>query len=93
MDSQKVEAIETWEPPKAVSEVRSFLAWRVTIGDSWKKVMKFEWSNRTFQEIKRGLTMATFLTLSMPGKEYEVFCDVSHQDLGCVLMQHRKVIA
>lgn len=25
MDSQKVEAIETWERPKIVSEVRSFL--------------------------------------------------------------------
>lgn len=47
----------------------------------------------SLQELKCRFTIAPTLALPKPRKEFEVFCDVPHQGLGCVLiMQERKVI-
>ena len=58
--------------------------------------MKFEWSDaceQSFQELKTRLTSTPILTLPMSGERFVVFSDASHRSLGCVLMQHGKVIA
>ncbi|KAL2252896.1 UNVERIFIED_CONTAM: Transposon Ty3-I Gag-Pol polyprotein [Sesamum indicum] len=63
-DPAKVMVILEWEPPKNVSEIRSFL----------------------------GLA-APILALPSGDGGYVVFTDASRQALGCVLMQHGRVIA
>nr|ABA98150.1 retrotransposon protein, putative, Ty3-gypsy subclass [Oryza sativa Japonica Group] len=96
VDPSKVEAVLAWNPPKNVSEIRSFLGLagyyrRFIEGFSklarpmtelLKKEKKFEW-----------LTTAPVLTLPDIRKDFEIFCDASRQGLGCVLMQERKVVA
>ena len=57
---------------------------------------KFEWSEaceKSFQILKDRLTSAPVLTLSEGTKGFVVYCDASRVGLGCVLMQHGKVIA
>nr|KYP54626.1 Transposon Ty3-G Gag-Pol polyprotein [Cajanus cajan] len=46
-----------------------------------------------FDELKRRLTTSTMLVLPDSGDPFDVYCDASHQGLGCVLMQNRKVVA
>ncbi|XP_015939833.1 uncharacterized protein LOC107465368 [Arachis duranensis] len=48
---------------------------------------------RSFQELKCRLTSTPVLTLPNPNMAFEVYCDVSGQGLGCVLMQCKKVVA
>jgi len=47
---------------------------------------------KSFQELKRRLTTATVLTLPSRTEGFVVYSDASGKGLGCVLMQHRKVI-
>jgi hypothetical protein len=57
---------------------------------------KFEWTNaceRSFYEWKRRLTTAPILVLPDIHKDFTIYCDVSRQGLGCVLMQEERVIA
>ena len=61
-----------------------------------RKGVKFEWTDRceeSFQELKQRLTSAPVLTLPSGSEGFVVFSDASHQGLGCVLMQHEKVVA
>ena len=61
-----------------------------------RKNTKFEWSNdceRSFQELKTRLTSAPILTIPSSTEGFVVYSDASRQGLGCVLMQHGKVIA
>ncbi|KAL0405467.1 UNVERIFIED_CONTAM: Retrovirus-related Pol polyprotein from transposon [Sesamum latifolium] len=109
-DSGKVKAILEWEPPKNVSEVRSFLGlagyYRRFIKDFsviakpltnfLKKNAPFHWNDRcaqSFEELKKRLTSAPILALPSGDGGYVVYTDASRQGLGCVLMQHGKVIA
>ena len=46
-----------------------------------------------FQFLKYKLTSALVLTLPEGTKDFVVYCDASRIGLGCVLMQHGKVIA
>ena len=58
--------------------------------------MKFEWSDaceQSFNELKQLLTTAPVLTLPAGNGGYAVYCDSSRVGLGCVLMQHGRVIA
>ena len=60
-----------------------------------KKNTKFEWNEKceqSFHELNRRLVTAPILVLPESGKEFEVYCDASHQGLGCVLMQVGGVI-
>jgi len=45
------------------------------------------------EELKRRLTTALVLTLPSGTKGFVIYSDASGKGLGCVLMQHRKVIA
>jgi hypothetical protein len=61
-----------------------------------KNNTKFEWSEvceKSFQELKKRLTIAPVLTLPDIKKDIVVYCDASKQGLGCVLMQEGKVVA
>jgi hypothetical protein len=61
-----------------------------------KNNTKFEWSEaceKSFQELKKRLTMAPVLTLPDIKKDFVVYCDASKQGLGCVLVQEGKVVA
>nr|KYP66455.1 Retrovirus-related Pol polyprotein from transposon 17.6 [Cajanus cajan] len=56
----------------------------------------FIWTDaceRSFEELKRRLTTSLVLVLPNSGEPFDVYCDASHQGLGCVLMQNRKVVA
>ncbi|KAL0385909.1 UNVERIFIED_CONTAM: Transposon Ty3-I Gag-Pol polyprotein [Sesamum radiatum] len=48
---------------------------------------------QSFEELKRRLTSAPILALPSGDGGYVVYTDASRQGLGCVLMQHGKVIA
>ncbi|GAB2289717.1 hypothetical protein Dimus_038059 [Dionaea muscipula] len=61
-----------------------------------RKNVKFVWSDaceRSFIELKRRLTTAPILALPTEGGNFVIFSDASLQGLGCVLMQHGRVIA
>ncbi|RVW34757.1 Retrovirus-related Pol polyprotein from transposon 412 [Vitis vinifera] len=61
-----------------------------------QKGIKFEWSNdceRSFQELKNKLVTTPILTIPLSAGGFMVYSDASRQSLGCVLMQHEKVIA
>jgi hypothetical protein len=48
---------------------------------------------QSFQELKLKLTTTPVLALPDISKDFVVYCDASHQGLGCVLMQDGRVIA
>jgi hypothetical protein len=61
-----------------------------------RKNKKWVWSEeceKSFQELKRRLTTALVLTLPLGTEGFVVYSDASGKGLGCVLMQHGKVIA
>ena len=61
-----------------------------------RKEEKFIWSDacqHSFDELKHRLTSAPVLTLPSGSEGFVVYCDASRQGLGCVLMQHERVIA
>ena len=61
-----------------------------------RKAQKFIWSDKcedSFQELKRRIISAPVLSLPVEHEKFVVYCDASHQGLGCVLMQSDKVIA
>ncbi|XP_048448087.1 uncharacterized protein LOC103926898 [Pyrus x bretschneideri] len=110
VDPQKVAAVENWEQPRTVTEVRSFLGlagyYRRFVKDFsvialpltrlTRKDVKFEWDDRceqSFQQLKRCLTQAPVLALPDDNGDFEVYSDASLNGLGCVLMQHGRVIA
>ncbi|VVA31265.1 PREDICTED: retrotransposon, partial [Prunus dulcis] len=61
-----------------------------------RKGVKFEWSDeceKSFNELKTRLTTALVLTLPDNSGNFVIYSDASQQGLGCVLMQHGRVIA
>jgi hypothetical protein len=61
-----------------------------------KKDKKFEWTSAceaSFQELKKRLTTAPILVMPDIEKSFSIYCDVSGQGLGCVLMQDVHVVA
>jgi hypothetical protein len=61
-----------------------------------KKEQKFKWTDEcenSFQELKKRLVSAPVLCLPDLEKEFQVYCDASHQGLGSVLMQGGRVAA
>ena len=59
-----------------------------------KKETKHEWTDkydRDFEELKERLTTAPVLAITRSGEQFFIYSDVSHQGLGCVLMQDGKV--
>ena len=61
-----------------------------------RKDQPFTWTDQcenSFQELKQKLTSAPVLVIPDTSRPFEVYCDASHQGLGCVLMQERRVVA
>jgi hypothetical protein len=61
-----------------------------------EKDKKFEWTSAceaSFQELKKQLTTAPILVMPDMEKLFSIYCDVSGQGLGCVLMQNGHVVA
>ncbi|KAI3814120.1 hypothetical protein L1987_18867 [Smallanthus sonchifolius] len=61
-----------------------------------QKDKKFDWTDKqesAFQLLKQKLCSAPILSLPEGTDNFIVYCDASHQGLGCVLMQKEKVIA
>jgi len=61
-----------------------------------QKDQPFTWTDKceeSFQELNRRLTSASILVIPEVGKPFEVYCDASHLELGCVLMQEKKAVA
>ena len=61
-----------------------------------QKNVKFQWSDaceESFQKLKTCLTTAPVLVLPSSSGGFLVYCDASRVGLGCVLMQHCRVIA
>ena len=61
-----------------------------------RKNIPFQWSEacqQSFLELKHRLTSAPILTIPLGSGGFVIYSDASHQGLGCVLMQHGKVIA
>ena len=48
---------------------------------------------KSLQVLKEKLTSTLMLVLPDPSGPFEVYCDTSGKDLGCVLMQNRNVVA
>ncbi|KAM2748489.1 hypothetical protein EV2_027508 [Malus domestica] len=110
VDPQKIAAVESWEQPRTVTEVRSFLGlagyYRRFVQDFsmialpltklTRKDVKFEWDEsceQSFQQLKHCLTHAPVLVLPDDNGNFEIYSDASLNGLGCVLMQHSRVIA
>jgi hypothetical protein len=61
----------------------------------FEKNKAFEWtveSQANFEELKKHLTSAPVFILLDLTKKFDIYCDVSHQGLGCVLMQEGQVV-
>jgi hypothetical protein len=61
-----------------------------------KKDKKFEWTSAceaSFQELKKRLTGALILVMPDMEKLFSIYCVVSGQGLGCVLMHDGHVVA
>ncbi|WMV42584.1 hypothetical protein MTR67_035969, partial [Solanum verrucosum] len=59
------------------------------------KEVPFKWTEKCkegFQELKTLLITTPILALSVEGKDFIVYCDSSHPNLGVVLMQDKNVI-
>ncbi|KAD2805507.1 hypothetical protein E3N88_38884 [Mikania micrantha] len=61
-----------------------------------RKGVKYSWNEereKSFEELKKRLVSAPILTLPCGSGGYHIYSDASKKGLGCVLMQHGKVIA
>jgi hypothetical protein len=61
-----------------------------------RKNAKFEWKEeceKSFQELKQRLVTALVLTIPSSSGGFVIYSDASHKGLGCVLMQHGRVVA
>ena len=61
-----------------------------------RNIEKFKWMDKceeSFQELKKRLVTAPVLKLPDEKGDFVIYSDASHKGLGCVLMQHGKVIA
>ncbi|KAI5339933.1 hypothetical protein L3X38_019207 [Prunus dulcis] len=82
VDPQKVEAIVNWVQPISVTGIRSFLG----LAGYYRRFVE------GFQELKKRLTTAPVLALPNNAGNLVIYSDASLQGLGCVLMQHDRVI-
>jgi hypothetical protein len=61
-----------------------------------EKDEQFEWTpacEASFQELKKRLTTAPVLVMPDVEKPFFLYCDVSGQGFGCVLMKDGHVVA
>jgi hypothetical protein len=61
-----------------------------------EKNKAFEWTvecQASFEELRKHLTSAPASVLPDLTKMFDIYCDVSHRGLGCVLMQEGQVVS
>ena len=109
VDPEKVKAVMSWERPKSIFEIRSFLGlagyYRIFIEDFsrlatpmsrlTRKEVKFDWDDRC-EEAFQELKMrhtSAHILIVPDMGQYTVYCDASRAGLGCVLMQSERVVA
>nr|GEZ69453.1 hypothetical protein [Tanacetum cinerariifolium] len=80
MDPTKVEAITKWPRPTSLMRKGETFIWN-------------EEREKSFEELKQRLVSAPVLTLPSGSGGFQIYSDASKKGLGCVLMQHGKVIA
>ncbi|GJR28960.1 retrotransposon protein, putative, ty3-gypsy subclass [Tanacetum coccineum] len=88
MDPAKVEAITKF--------VDGFSRLALPLTKLMRKGEKFVWNDereKSFEELKQRLVSAPILTLPSGSGGFQIYSDASKKGLGCVLMQHGKVIA
>ncbi|XP_019460129.1 PREDICTED: uncharacterized protein LOC109359891 [Lupinus angustifolius] len=76
--------------------IEGFLKLVLPLTTLTRKDKNFVWTTKceeNFQELKKRLTTTHVLILPDPKENYNMYCDASKQDLGCVLMQQKKVVA
>jgi hypothetical protein len=76
--------------------IEGFSKIRKPMTELLEKDKKFEWTSAceaSFQELKKRLTTAPILVMPDMEKSFSIYCDVSGQGLGCVLMQDGHVVA
>ena len=76
--------------------VKNFSSLAKPMTSLMKKDAPFIWTDQcetSFQRLKDALTSAPILTIPEGTEGYEVYCDASGLGMGCVLMQHGKVVA
>jgi hypothetical protein len=106
VDPRKVQDVLSWNAPMSVGDIQCFLGlagyYRRILKISkpmtelLEKDKKFEWTpacEASFQELKKWLTTASILVMPDMEKSFSIYCDVSCQGLGCVLMQDSHVVA
>ncbi|KAD4385967.1 hypothetical protein E3N88_26136 [Mikania micrantha] len=87
MDLKQVEAITKWPTPTSIV---------LPLTQLLRKGVKYSWNDereKSFQELKKRLVSAPILSLPSGTGGYQIYSDASKKGLGCVLMQHGKVIA
>ncbi|KAM2075048.1 hypothetical protein ACFX1T_037991 [Malus domestica] len=80
----------------SAQDIQDFLVIALPLTRLTRKDVKFEWNNnceQSFQQLKYYLTHAPVLALLDDSGNFEVYNDASLNGLGCVLMQHGRVIA
>nr|GFA10493.1 transposon Ty3-G Gag-Pol polyprotein [Tanacetum cinerariifolium] len=109
MDSAKVEAITKWPRPSVTEVrsflglagyyrrfVEGFSRLALPLTKLMRKGENFVWNEereKSFEELKQRLVSAPVLTLPSGSGGFQIYSDASKKGLGCVLMQHGKVIA
>ena len=76
--------------------VEGFSKIAASLTELTRKNQKFVWSDKcenNFQELKQRLITTPILRLPSDQEKFFIYCDASHQGLGCVLMQSERVIA
>ncbi|XP_074346453.1 uncharacterized protein LOC141685240 [Apium graveolens] len=76
--------------------VEGFSSIALALTQLMRKGIKFEWNDdrdKSFQELKKRLVSAPILVLPSGSGGFQVYNDASKRGLGCVLMQHGKVIS
>ncbi|GJS68365.1 reverse transcriptase [Tanacetum coccineum] len=88
----------TIDPAKVIpaDSVEGVLTIILTLTKLMRKGEKFVWNEereKSFEELKQRLVSAPILTLPSGSGGFQIYSDASKKGLGCVLMQHGKVIA
>ena len=76
--------------------VQGFLVIASSLTRLLRKGVKFEWDDKcqsNFERLKEILVEAPVLIQPTSGRDYTMYSDASRIGLGCILMQHGKVVA
>jgi hypothetical protein len=92
-------ASEIWSFLGLAGDYRQFIKDFSKIAKPMTKLLEknkaFEWTTKcqaSFEELRKHLTSAPVLVLPDLTKKFDIYCDTSHQGLGCVLMQEGQVV-